>query len=178
MKLKRIGWKNGNLVSKATVTIGENIYEVDPEQYSGETPLSAENLKKMEDNTEESLNVLEKSANDINNLITPTLLYEGSTTGDITLKDDISNYRTLKIYYQDDDGASYCREIGNHSKSNTLKIALDGYYNGSKYFNLKVRMYLITGKAMTGTGQALYEFGDKAIYYKNCITINRIEGYK
>ena len=73
MKLKRIGWKNGNLVSKATVTIGENIYEVDPEQYSGETPLSAENLKKMEDNTEESLNVLEKSVNGINNLITPTL---------------------------------------------------------------------------------------------------------
>ena len=178
MKLKRIGWKNGNLVSKATVTIGENIYEVDPEQYSGETPLSAENLKKMEDNTEESLNVLEKSANDINNLITPVVLYEGSTTGDITLKDDISNYRTLKIYYQDNDGASYCREIGNHSKSNTLKVALDGYYNGSQYFNLKLRMYSIAGKAMTGAGMADYEFGDKTITYKINITVNRIEGYK
>ena len=178
MKLKRIGWKNGNLVSKATVTIGENIYEVEPEQYSGETPLSAENLKKMEDNTEEAMNGLENSINDVDYKITPIVLFEGSTNGDITLRDDISNYRIIKIYYKDNDGASYCRTIGNHSKENTLKIALDAYYNGGVYFNLKLRMYAITGKTMTGTGQINYEFSDKSISYNNSIVINRIEGYE
>lgn len=46
MTLKKIGWKNGTLVNKASVTINGIVYEVEPEQYSGETPLSAENLKK------------------------------------------------------------------------------------------------------------------------------------
>lgn len=178
MELKRIGWKNGNLVSKATVTIGENIYEVEPEQYSGETPLSAENLKKMEDNTEEAMNGLENSINNVDYKITPIVLFEGSTNGDITLKDDISNYRIIKIYYKDNDGASYCRTIGNYSKENTLKIALDAYYNEGVYFNLKLRMYAITGKTMTGTGQINYEFSDKSISYNNSIVINRIEGYE
>lgn len=53
--MKRIGWENGTLVSKAKVSIGGNIYEVESEQYEGNTPLSAENLKKMEDNIEESI---------------------------------------------------------------------------------------------------------------------------
>lgn len=53
--MKRIGWENGVLVSKGKVSIGGNIYEVEPEQYEGNTPLSAENLKKMEDNMEEAV---------------------------------------------------------------------------------------------------------------------------
>lgn len=58
MTLKKIGWKNGTLVNKASVTINGIVYEVEPEQYSGETPLSAENLKKMEDNIENAINVV------------------------------------------------------------------------------------------------------------------------
>lgn len=54
--MKRIGWENGVLVSKAKVNIGGSTYDVEPEQYEGNTPLSAENLKKMEDNMEEGLN--------------------------------------------------------------------------------------------------------------------------
>lgn len=54
--MKKIGWENGTLVSKGKVTISGNVYEVEPEQYEGKTPLSAENLKKMEDNIEESIN--------------------------------------------------------------------------------------------------------------------------
>ena len=136
------------------------------------------NSGSLEDNTEEAMNGLENSINDVDYKITPIVLFEGSTNGDITLRDDISNYRIIKIYYKDNDGASYCRTIGNHSKENTLKIALDAYYNGGVYFNLKLRMYAITGKTMTGTGQINYEFSDKSISYNNSIVINRIEGYE
>lgn len=41
-------WQNGNLVSKAKVQINGQIYEVEPEEYSGNTALSAENLNSMQ----------------------------------------------------------------------------------------------------------------------------------
>ena len=56
VELKRIEWENGTLVSKAKANIDGTIYEVEPAQYSGKTPMSAENLKKMEDNTENAIN--------------------------------------------------------------------------------------------------------------------------
>ena len=54
--MKKTNFKNGTLVSKAKVTINGTIYEVEPEEYEGETPLSAEVLNEMQDNIEESIN--------------------------------------------------------------------------------------------------------------------------
>ena len=54
--LNRVGWENGTLVTPAKVNIDGAIYDVTPEQYTGETPLSAENLKAMENNTENAIN--------------------------------------------------------------------------------------------------------------------------
>lgn len=45
----KFNWENGTLVSKAKVQIGGEIYEVEPEEYSGNTPLSAENLNAMQE---------------------------------------------------------------------------------------------------------------------------------
>ena len=53
--MNKINWQNGTLVSPAKVEIGGVIYEVTPEQYSGNTPLSAENLNQMQDNIEEAI---------------------------------------------------------------------------------------------------------------------------
>lgn len=54
--MKKTNFKNGTLVSKAKVTINSTIYEVEPEEYEGETPLSAEVLNEMQGNIEESIN--------------------------------------------------------------------------------------------------------------------------
>lgn len=54
--MKKVGWQNGTLVSKAKVTVDSTIYEVEPEEYEGTTPISAENLKAMEDNAESAIN--------------------------------------------------------------------------------------------------------------------------
>lgn len=48
-------WQDGTLVSKAKVEIGGTIYEVDPEEYSGTTPLSASNLNAMQDGIYEDM---------------------------------------------------------------------------------------------------------------------------
>ena len=57
INLKRIGWEDGTLVSKAKVEVSGQIYDVEPEQYTGTTPLSAANLKEMEDNTEKMFKI-------------------------------------------------------------------------------------------------------------------------
>ena len=43
-------FQNGTLVQKATVEIDGNVYEVEPAQYEGTTPLSAYNLNRLQDN--------------------------------------------------------------------------------------------------------------------------------
>lgn len=58
MSIKRIGWENGRLVSKAKVQVDGIIYEVEPEQYEGATPLTAENLIAMEDNVADVLDLI------------------------------------------------------------------------------------------------------------------------
>ena len=55
--MQKINWQNGTLVSPAKVEIGGVIYNVTPEQLSGNTPLSAENLNQMQDNIEAAIPV-------------------------------------------------------------------------------------------------------------------------
>lgn len=79
VELERIGWENGTLVSKAKVNVDGTIYEVEPAQYSGKSPMSAENLKKMENNAEKAINEATEK-----NIITA---YPNSALTDITEKD-------------------------------------------------------------------------------------------
>lgn len=92
INLGKIGWENGTLISKAKVEINGQIYEVEPEEYSGTTPMSAENLKQMETNTENAINV-------VNNKFIGTVLYsnETGTTGNINLSDSVANYDYIEI---------------------------------------------------------------------------------
>lgn len=70
--MKKTNFKNGTLVSKAKVTINGTIYEVEPEEYEGETPLSAEVLNEMEDNIE---NAIAEVNTDLNKKITNLTTY-------------------------------------------------------------------------------------------------------
>lgn len=96
INLARIGWQNGTLVSKAKVEIGGTIYEVEPEEYSGVTPLSAENLEQMETNTEIAIGQVDLK-------FTKVKLWENSSpTNDFssqTITLSSSNYDYLMIYY-------------------------------------------------------------------------------
>ena len=114
IKLDRIGWQDGTLVSKGKVEVNGTIYEVEPEQYSGQTPLSSANLKKMEDNTEKAINKLKEEEDG-------TTLYENETgtTGDIALSEKLSNYKYIKVFWK----------IGDNNKSEEVLVTLDKNIN-------------------------------------------------
>ena len=96
VSLQRIGWENGTLVSKAKVEIDGQIYEVEPEEYSGSTPLSAENFRQMETNTENAIGQVDLK-------FTKVKMWENSSpTNDFnsqTITLSSSNYDYLMIYY-------------------------------------------------------------------------------
>lgn len=92
--MNKINWQNGTLVSPAKVEIGGVIYEVTPEQYSGNTPLSAENLNQMQDNIEIAIPEV------VDNLISTDTSKALSANQGKELKgqiDDIGAYSTSEI---------------------------------------------------------------------------------
>lgn len=121
IKLERVGWQDGILISKAKVEIDGVIYEVEPEQYSGQTPLSSANLKKMEDNTEKAIN--EESG---------TSIYKNSTgtTESITLSDSVTQdkYKYVEIKYTGGYGEPY--STGKLSTENLDRIHLNAIFLG------------------------------------------------
>lgn len=114
IKLDRIGWQDGTLVSKGKVEVNGTIYEVEPEQYSGQTPLSSALLKKMEDNTEKAINELKEEEDG-------TTLYENETgtTGDIALSEKLSNYKYIKVFWK----------VGNNNRGEEVSVALNQNIN-------------------------------------------------
>lgn len=62
-------WENGTLISNAKVRIGGIDYEVEPEQYSGTTPLSANNLNAMQDGIYEDIGNISNLQTSENNLV-------------------------------------------------------------------------------------------------------------
>ena len=76
--MDKINFRNGILVAKAKVTINGTVYEVEPEEYEGETPLSAEILNEMQDNIENAINTVQSNLNTTNQSIENLTTY--STT--------------------------------------------------------------------------------------------------
>lgn len=72
--MNKINFQNGTLISKAKVTINGTVYEVEPEEYEGTTPLNAENLNQMQKNAEDAIDevgeALEETNQNIENLTT------------------------------------------------------------------------------------------------------------
>lgn len=64
--MNKINFQNGTLVSKAKVTIGGTVYEVEPAEYEGTTPLNAENLNQIQTNAENSINTVQSNLNTTN----------------------------------------------------------------------------------------------------------------
>ena len=53
--MAKFNWQNGTLVTPARVEINGEVHDVTPAQYSGQTPLSAENLIAMQDGIYEDI---------------------------------------------------------------------------------------------------------------------------
>lgn len=112
--------------------------------------------------------------------LTPFILWEGNTNNveEITLKNAISNYTKIKVFYKDNNGQRNSVEIDNSDKSNEIPVGLSSFFNEGQWFNVKVRSIVLSNNKVKGVGQANYEFGKNEIVYNNNICITRIEGYK
>ena len=154
VNLKRIGWKNGTLVSKAKVEINGTIYEVESEQYSGETPLSAENLKQMENNTEEAINKIEEK-------LVGTVLYENEegTTGDITLSDSVANYDYIEFQCKRGEFI-YCS--GKLSNINGKTISLSTNYTTSSQMYVYSKVITVLENVITAVRANLAYFSNSS----------------
>lgn len=53
--MSKFNWKNGTLIQNARVNVEGTMYDVEPAQFEGETPLSAENLNYMQDQIYEEI---------------------------------------------------------------------------------------------------------------------------
>ena len=79
--MKKIPFEDGVKVSNAYVTIDGQNYEVHPAVYEGDTPFSSLNINKLQDNTEEAINIqratvtLESTVNANTNYTLPTNMY-------------------------------------------------------------------------------------------------------
>lgn len=174
IKLDRIGWQDGTLVSKGKVEINGTIYEVEPEQYSGQTPLSCANLKKMENNTEKAINELKKEKDG-------TTLYENETgtTGNIVLSEKLSNYKYIKVFWK----------VGNNNRGEEVSVALNKNINLSLIDFTDSKIWIHT-KTMTMEDTKLtvkrykeYSITDSSQWTPygsstNSIAIVKVVGYK
>lgn len=61
--MNKINFQNGTLVAKAKVTINGTVYEVEPAEYEGTTPLNAENLNQIQTNAENAINIVQSNLN-------------------------------------------------------------------------------------------------------------------
>lgn len=79
--MKKIPFEDGTKTQEAYVTIDEQNYQVTPATWTGNTPLKAQNLNKMQDNIEEAINIqratvtLESTVNANTNYTLPTGMY-------------------------------------------------------------------------------------------------------
>lgn len=127
-----VNFKEGTLVKGAYVVINGVKYPVIMPEYSGDTPVSPENLNKLQNDIN---NDVTEKYNTLNDKINGTVLYssENGTSTDFTLTDSIANYigKKLKIYGFDTIGREGSTEIYIRSGTVKARISLADYGSDS-----------------------------------------------
>lgn len=174
INLDRVGWQDGTLISKAKVEIDGTIYDVEPEQYSGQTPLSSANLKKMEDNTEKAINEVNTNLND---KINGTVLYNNSsgTSANITFTNNITTYKRLMIEYFDESSKSIC--ISNVPVVLNRVFTLMNFYEGTDNNYLFVAKIKLESNKLVWNSNLRYFLNSGMPETNRKMFISKITGY-
>lgn len=146
---------------------------------STNTPIDGSNLNQLQDNVENSINSLK---NDILEEFRPIILYNSTsgTTSNITLSDNISNYKKIKIYGKTNDNYITSNEFF-IDNNNNVQIQISYTLNGNGIVYPCGTAYNINGTTMeylyhyrTGIyqGQIGYSSGTNNFY------VLKIEGFK
>lgn len=115
--MKKIPFEDGVKTQEAYVTIDEQNYQVTPATWTGNTPLKAQNLNKMQDNIEEAINIQRAT-------VTLSSTVNANTNYTIPLYYQVGN-NSLEVYYLGsklEKGVDY-NEIGTAGEvSNTIQF--------------------------------------------------------
>lgn len=183
VELERVGWEDGTLVTPARVTTPTGTYDVTDATYSGETPLSAENLKKMENNTERAINNLNQneyteddskgySANYVNSKVKPISLYhnDSGTRNNITFTQTIpTNYNYIDVIFTGNNNTTDVTRIYDISKRANLVTANTN--NTATNAWMQMETIVVTSTGITRGTQAEIGFSQGVIPYPNASTI-------
>ena len=128
--MEKINFENGTLISKAKVEVGGTIYDVEPAQYEGTTPLSAQNLNQIQANTEDAILALEEAMQEKLKWKKQTVnLGYNATTTIPEIKD------AQEVYVK----ASYNTDAGNYAVMTIVNDGINGYYNMEAYIQFQFR---------------------------------------
>lgn len=112
----------------------------------------------------------------INKALERTVLFEGWTTENITLNDDISNYLVIEFQFMGNNGSVAYTKLLTTNSSGRVNLFTSNYYNGIVY--IQVEMITVEGNTITrGEQKEIYvsstnQIADTSIY------ISKVIGYK
>lgn len=180
--MNKINFQNGTLVSKAKVTVNGTVYEVEPAEYEGTTPLSAEVLNQMQDNIETDINEKKQDTDNKLTKLKGTVLYE-STTGsknDITLNESAENYESLEIEYKYQNTYNTAKVFNPSGKLVSLSISTSvSQYNAAR---VQYKTVAINGTSITNNQYGYLTISEastmEANTHENDIFITKVIGYK
>lgn len=165
-----VEFENGQLVKGAYVIIDGKEYPVHMPQYSGQTPLSAENMNKLQTDLENQINE-DKTE----------ILYEDNigTTGNITLSEIASNFSYLEIFYKNDNNRHQSIKVDNPNNKtiSLLSTSLDS----NTASNIKIKDMQISGTIISVIHTQELNFWNSSWHNndgKNMIYINKVVGYR
>lgn len=110
--MNKIPFENGTLVTPAKVVIDGVEYEVIPAVYSGDTPLSKENLNKMQDNIENAIDTLKTAVLKTTFPIGATYITQNDTNPSTILGFGTWERLKGKVMVGLDENDEYFNEIG------------------------------------------------------------------
>lgn len=138
------------------------------------------NINKVnDDDMNEIKSVVNNNANELNNLM-PTILYDNSdgSSSDITLNDNITNYKYYEIIFARNGYGYHSLKMPTDYLTNVSLIT--SFFSGNilRYYmaNIDISGTSLTinyAKSLNFTGQNAFNFGDETAFY-----IYKVMGYK
>lgn len=167
-------FEDGELENEGYVEINGVKYPVHMPTYKGKTPLSSENLNKMQRDLKEEVE------EDIIKL-KRTVLFEGdSKETEITLNEDSTNYELVAVLFRTND---YYRGSVLMESASDRKFSMIGTYidDDGKGGILKIRISKLSGNKIVKLKEAAFGFAGTTtssndIYIYKVLGYNRLEG--
>ena len=171
--MNKINFQNGTLVSKAKVTVDGTVYEVEPAEYEGTTPLNAENLNQIQTNAENAINAVDTK-------MSGTVLYDNSSGSldTITMSESSANYDKLKIKFKSE-RTGVEKEIEIINPNGKTAQCISYYYSSDTgYMYLECAEIIINTTQITWSQNIRYRVNTNAALTDFLTKITEIRGYK